>query len=140
MKVKDVMTATVVSAGPDETVQAVARKMSEVDTGAIPVVEAGRVTGLITDRDIVLRVVAEDGDIHAPVSSVMTAGVETVRAGDSLKDATKTMASMQIRRLVVVDDQGRLAGMLSLGDVALEAGGRAEKVLEEVSDPGARPA
>jgi CBS domain-containing protein len=84
--------------------------------------------------------VAEDGDIHAPVSSVMTASVETCRADDSLKSATKTMSDLQIRRLVVLDEQGRLAGMLSLGDVALEAGGRAEKVLEEVSDPGDRPA
>jgi CBS domain-containing protein len=140
MKVRDVMTVGVVSARPDETVQAVARKMSEVDTGAIPIVEGGRVAGLITDRDIVLRIVAEDGDIHAPVSSVMTASVETCRADDSLKSATKTMSDLQIRRLVVLDEQGRLAGMLSLGDVALEAGGRAEKVLEEVSDPGDRPA
>ena len=140
MKVRDVMTAGVVSARPDETVQAVARKMSEVDAGAIPIVDGGRLAGLITDRDIVLRIVAEDGDIHAPVSSVMTAHVETCRADDSLKSATKTMADMQIRRLVVLDERGALAGMLSLGDVALEAGMRAERVLEQVSDPGDRPA
>ena len=140
MKVRDVMSTGVVTARPQDTIQAVARRMSEVDTGVIPIVDGGRVTGLITDRDIVLRIVAESGDVQAPVSSVMTTGVETVRDGDSLKSAAKTMSQMQIRRLVVLDDDGRLAGILSLGDVALEDDDRAEDILEAVSDPGDRPA
>ena len=140
MKVRDVMTAGVVSGRPDDTIQAIARQMSEIDTGVIPITEGGRVVGLITDRDIVLRIVAEDGDLDSPVSSVMTTHVETVTENDSLKDATRKMGELQIRRLVVLGDDGRLAGILSLGDVALEAGSRAERVLENVSDPGDRPA
>lgn len=140
MKVRDVMTAGVVTARPEDTIQAVARRMSEVDTGVIPVAEGDRVVGLITDRDIVLRIVAESGDVTAPVSSVMTTGVETVQADDSLKVAAKKMSQLQIRRLVVLGDDGRLAGILSLGDVALEDGDRAEDILQDVSDPGDRPA
>ncbi len=140
MKVRDVMTAGVVTARPEDTIQAVARRMSEVDTGVIPIAEGDRVVGLITDRDIVLRIVAESGDVTAPVSSVMTTGVETVQADDSLKSAAKKMSQMQIRRLVVLGDDGRLAGILSLGDVALEDGDRAEDILQDVSDPGDRPA
>lgn len=140
MKVRDVMTAGVVTGRPEDSIRQVARQMSEVDTGVIPIADGGRVVGLITDRDIVLRIVAEDGDLDAPVSSVMTTGVETVSEGDSLKDATKKMGELQIRRLVVLGDDGRLVGMLSLGDVALETSGRAEKVLDKVSDPGDRPA
>jgi predicted transcriptional regulator len=70
----------------------------------------------------------------------MTTHVETVTENDSLKDATRKMGELQIRRLVVLSEDGRLAGMLSLGDVALETSGRAEKVLDKVSDPGDRPA
>lgn len=140
MKVRDVMTKGVVTARPDDTIQAVARQMSEIDTGVIPVAENGRVVGLITDRDIVLRIVAESGDVQAPVSSVMTTGVETVDAGESLKVAAKNMSQLQIRRLVVLGEGGELAGILSLGDVALEDDDRAEDILEAVSDPGDRPA
>jgi CBS domain-containing protein len=140
MKVRDVMTKGVVTARPEDTIQAVARQMSEIDTGVIPVAENGRVVGLITDRDIVLRIVAESGDIQAPVSSVMTTGVETVDAGESLKVAAKKMSQLQIRRLVVLGEGGELAGILSLGDVALEDDDRAEDILEAVSDPGDRPA
>lgn len=140
MRVRDVMTAGVVTARPEDTIQAVARRMSEVDTGVIPIAENGRVVGLITDRDIVLRIVAESGDVNAPVSSVMTTGVETVQESDNLKTAARKMSQLQIRRLVVLGDDGKLAGILSLGDVALEDDDRAEDILEAVSDPGDRPA
>jgi CBS domain-containing protein len=140
MKVRDVMTPGVTAGRPEDSIRQIGRMMSEVDTGVIPIAEGGKVVGLITDRDIVLRIVAEDGDLNAPVSSVMTTHVETVTENDSLKDATRKMGELQIRRLVVLSEDGRLAGMLSLGDVALETSGRAEKVLDKVSDPGDRPA
>lgn len=140
MKVRDVMTPGVTTGRPEDTIRQVARQMSEIDSGVIPIAEGGRVVGLITDRDIVLRIVAEGGDLEAPVSSVMTTHVETVKEGDNLKEATRKMGELQIRRLVVLGDDERLVGMLSLGDVTLETSGRAEKVLDKVSDPGDRPA
>jgi CBS domain-containing protein len=139
MKVRDVMTAGVVTAAPADTIRDVARRMSEVDTGVIPVVQGGVVTGLITDRDIVLRVVAEDGDPHAPVSQYMTETVETCQADDPLREASRKMADLQIRRLIVLENQ-TFVGILSLGDVAREVRGSAAVALEEISDPGDQPA
>ena len=139
MKVRDVMTASVVTASPTDTIRDVARRMSEIDTGVIPVVEGETVTGLITDRDIVVRIVAEDGDVHAPVSQYMTVGVETCEADDPVRDAARKMADLQIRRLIVLDAR-RFAGFLSLGDVAREVRGSAAVALEEISDPGDEPA
>ena len=139
MQVRDVMTASVVTANPSDTIRDVARRMSEIDTGVIPVVDGGAVVGLITDRDIVLRIVAEDGDTSAPVSQFMTTTVETCQASDNLRDASRKMADLQIRRLIVLDNQ-RFAGILSLGDVAREVRGSAGLALEEISDPGDQPA
>jgi CBS domain-containing protein len=139
MQVRDVMTASVVTASPNDTIRDVARRMSEVDTGVIPVVDGGAVVGLITDRDIVLRIVAEDGDTGAPVSQFMTTTVETCQANDNIRDASRKMADLQIRRLIVLDNQ-RFAGILSLGDVAREVRGSAGLALEEISDPGDEPA
>ncbi len=139
MKVRDVMTASVVTASPGDTIRDVARRMSEIDTGVIPVTEGDIVVGLITDRDIVLRIVAEDGDTNAPVSQFMTEGVETCQADDGLREAARKMADLQIRRLIVLENQ-RFAGILSLGDVAREVRGSAGGALEEISDPGDRPA
>ena len=135
MRVADVMTADVQVASPSDTIAQVARRMSEIDSGVIPVVQGDQIVGLITDRDIVIRVVGENRDNEIPVSEVMTTNVETCRADEKLKDATKRMADMQIRRLLVVDDEGKLAGVLSLGDVAREHSARAVgEALEEISE------
>src|SRR5688500_8827361 len=118
MQVSEVMTAQVTTATPRTTIMDVARTMAEVESGAVPIVEDGKVVGLVTDRDIVLRVVAEGRSLETPVSEVMTEGVETCREDDNVADATGKMSSKQIRRLVVLSENGKLAGILSLGDVA----------------------
>jgi CBS domain-containing protein len=141
MKVRDAMTAQVVTAKPSDTVQQVARIMSEVDTGAVPVVEGDTVVGLVTDRDLVLRVVAEGGSLDTPVSRVMTEGVQSCAEDDALSDAAKHMADLQMRRLVVLGKSGKLAGILSLGDIATEFRSKAVgKALEEISERGDEPA
>lgn len=135
MKVLEVMTRAVETASPTDTVADVARRMSEIDSGVMPIVQGDRIIGVITDRDIVVRVVGENRDSEIQVSEVMTAPVETCRDGDSLKDATKKMADLQMRRLVVVDDTGKLCGILSLGDVAREHSARAVgHALEDISE------
>lgn len=139
MKVSDVMTRDVEVAAPSDTVAEVARRMSEIDSGVMPIVEGERIVGVITDRDIVVRVVGEGRDNEIPVSEVMTSPVETCEAGDSLKAATKKMADLQMRRLVIVDEAGALAGILSLGDVAREHSARAVgHTLEEISEDDPR--
>ena len=141
MKVKDAMTTDVEVARPADSIQQVARRMSELDTGVIPVCDGQRVQGIITDRDIAIRVVAEGGDINAPVSQYMTEDVEYAYESDDLEKVAQRMGDLQIRRMIVVDSNKDLAGIISLGDLARE--GKARKigaVLEEISESGDQPA
>jgi CBS domain-containing protein len=138
MKVSDAMTSQVSTAAPTDTVRKVAQVMAHVETGAVPIVEDGKVVGLVTDRDIVLRVVAEGRSFDSPISEAMSEGeVHSVREDDVLADATAKMASHQIRRLVVLNEAGNLTGILSLGDVAKDYGAKqVGKTLEEISAEG----
>jgi len=134
MIVSDAMTAQVATVKPTDSIKAVANIMKDVDTGAVPVSDNGKVIGLITDRDIVLRVVAEGGDLNGPVSAVMSEDIQTCREDDNLADAAAVMGGRQLRRLVVVNDSGRLVGILSLGDIAQDYGAKkVGQTLEEIS-------
>jgi CBS domain-containing protein len=134
MNVSEVMTAQVVTVKPSSTITEVARTMAQIESGAVPVVDDGKVVGLITDRDIVIRVVADTLGLDRPVSEVMSTDVQTCRDDDNVADAAAKMGSHQIRRLVVVNDSGGLAGILSLGDIALDYGAKAVgRTLEEIS-------
>jgi CBS domain-containing protein len=134
MNVSEVMTAQVVTAKPTSTITEVARTMAKIESGAVPVVDDDKVVGLITDRDIVIRVVADGLGLDSPVSQVMSEDVQTCHEDDNVADAAAKMGSHQIRRLVVLNERGKLAGILSLGDVALDYGAKAVgKTLEEIS-------
>ena len=135
MIVQDVMTAQVVTAKPSTAVSEIARMMSQIDSGAVPIVEDGKAVGLITDRDIVLRVVAKDGRLDTPASQVTSEGVVSCKAEDNVADAAAKMANEHVRRLVVYDEAGALAGILSLGDIAVDYGAKAVgRTLEEISE------
>ena len=139
MKVSDAMTSQVSTAAPTDSIRKVAQVMAHVETGVVPVVEAGKVVGLVTDRDIVLRVVAEGRSFDSPISEAMSEGdVQSVQEDDVLADATAKMANHQIRRLVVLNAAGDLTGILSLGDVAKDYGAKqVGRTLEEISADGA---
>jgi CBS domain-containing protein len=135
MQASDVMTANPQVAKPTDSVADVARRMTRIEVGAIPVLDGDEIVGLITDRDIVLRVVGEKRSFDTPVSEVMTAPVETCREDASVADIIFQMTDKQVRRILVVDAQGKLGGIVSLGDVANEASARkAGAVLDEISD------
>ena len=139
MKVSDAMTSQVSVARPTDTIRQVAETMAKVDSGVVPVVDDGKVVGLVTDRDIVLRVVAEGRSFDSPVSDAMSDGeVLSVKEEDVLADATAKMANNQVRRLVVLNEAGNLTGILSLGDVAKDYGAKqVGRTLEEISqEPG----
>ncbi|WP_310543010.1 CBS domain-containing protein [Phenylobacterium sp.] len=134
MKVSEAMTAQVATAGPTDSVQKVAGIMASIETGAVPIVEDDKVVGLITDRDIVLQVVAKGGALSTPASDVMSGDVQTCKEDDNLADAAAQMANHQIRRLIVANDSGKLVGILSLGDIATDYGAKVVgKTLEEIS-------
>lgn len=134
MKVREAMTAQVATATPATTIAEVARTMAQIESGAVPVMDDGKVVGLITDRDIVIRVVAKGGALDGPVSEVMSDGIESCNEDENVADAAARMGAHQIRRLVVLNDKGGLAGILSLGDIAQDYGAKAVgKTLEEIS-------
>jgi CBS domain-containing protein len=142
MKVSDAMTGQVTTAAPTDSIRKVAQVMAHIDSGVVPVVEDGKVVGLVTDRDIVLRVVAEGRSFDSPVSEAMSNGeILSVQEDDVLADATAKMSNNQIRRLIVLNDAGALTGILSLGDVAKDYGAKqVGKTLEDISeDPGQAP-
>ncbi|HEX8500160.1 MAG TPA: CBS domain-containing protein [Pyrinomonadaceae bacterium] len=157
LRCRDIMTRDVTVAARDTTLEEVARMMREEDTGVIPVVEQGetpsdsvtevqrvpartaangRLVGLITDRDIVVRAIAEGRDCRATrAEEVMTAELHSVRPNDRVIEAIRKMGDKQVRRLPVVDREGNLRGIISMADVALETEADRElgEALEEIS-------
>jgi CBS domain-containing protein len=107
---------------PDTLVSQAAELMESEDIGALPVLEGEQLAGMITDRDIVIRAVAKGKDPRGmPVREVATRDVVSIRPDEDLSDALELMASHQVRRLPVVDDDNRLVGVLAQADVAIEA-------------------
>ena len=138
MQVFEAMTPEVVSVLPDTTIVDAALVMKNLDIGPLPVVDAGRLVGVITDRDITVRATAEGLDpLTTHVSDVMTREVVACREDDDVRHAAQLMQDVQLRRLLVVDDSGNLTGIVSIGDLALQTGDDklSGHTLEKVSEP-----
>jgi CBS domain-containing protein len=139
MKISDVMTRDVEVANPNDSIQSVAQKMAQLDVGALPVCDGRRIQGMVTDRDIAVRGVAQGLDTNSPISQIMTGNLEYVLASDDLDRVADKMADNQIRRLPVVDENKDLVGIISLGDLAQEHKAKViGRTLEEISEPGGR--
>ena len=132
--VKDVMTPRPTSVAGDAMAVEAARRMLSEDVGSLPVVEGEMLVGMITDRDLVLHVIAKDLDPHkAAVSDVCSENPVTAEPEDALDDALQRMASEQVRRLPVVTD-GRLVGILAQADIARTARPESTgRLVEEIS-------
>jgi CBS domain-containing protein len=139
-RVRDAMTPKVRAAAPTDSLAAAAQAMKQEDVGSLPVVEDDRVIGIVTDRDIVVRAVAERVDPQSIyVRDVASRDLVTVEPEQDLDEALALMAHHRVRRLPVVED-GRLVGMLAQADVALEAKDKnAGETLEEISQPTSTP-
>ncbi len=136
--VRKAMTASPATVGENDTVVRAAELMVEHDCGAIPVVEGRTVRGMITDRDIVARLVAKKIDPGSKrVSDAMSSGVQTIREDDSLQKAFQMMSQHKVRRLPVVNAQGELTGMLAQADMALDSNEdrRLADTVETISEP-----
>jgi CBS domain-containing protein len=137
MKVSEVMTRDVQTIRPDQPVQEAASFMLRTDAGSIPVTEGDRLIGMITDRDIAVRGIAKGYGPDTPVRDLMTNDIVCARADDDIEDAATKMGEAQVRRLPVIDEQERLCGIVSLGDLSRETDGdTASEALEGVSQPG----
>jgi CBS domain-containing protein len=138
MQIKEVMTTGVEVVRPDDTLQEAARRMKSIDVGPLPVCDGDRLLGMITDRDIIIRATAEGRDPKVTrVKEAMTPGVVYVFEDQDIEEAASLMKERQIRRLVVLDRDKRLVGILSLGDIAadIQDDELSGEVLERVSEP-----
>jgi CBS domain-containing protein len=134
-KVREVMTDSPRCVTLETPISEAAQLMESEDVGSLPVLEGDELAGMITDRDIVIRAIAKGKDPRGmPVREIASREVITVYAEDDLSNALEKMASRQVRRLPVVDDENRLVGVLAQADVALEAKEKAVgEMVEEIS-------
>jgi CBS domain-containing protein len=138
LRCSEIMTKNVTTCGPDTVIRDVADMMEDENVGSIPVVDNGRLVGILTDRDIVCRVIAEGQDTRTTKArDVMSEDIITCTPDDSVIDAIRKMGEHQIRRIPLCDLNGRLRGIISLGDVALEAERDRDlaNALEQISQP-----
>jgi CBS domain-containing protein len=137
MKVRDAMADTVRTASPGDAVVDAARAMPEEGAGFLPVVDEDRLVGVVTDRDIVVRCIADGtaGPDEASVAEIMSTDVHTIGPDEDLEAAADRMADGEIRRLPVVEDAGRLVGVLSHGNLvqATRGGGPAREATTGVT-------
>ncbi len=138
MKIRDAMTQDVRMIRPDQTIREAAHLMAELDIGALPVEDSDRLVGMITDRDITVRAVAEGLGADTPVRQVMTNEIKYCFDDQTVDEVTRNMAEQRLRRLPVVSRSKRLVGILSLGDLAVDedAQDEAAEALGGISRPG----
>jgi len=135
-RVSELMTRGVRTLAPSDPVALAAQAMDELDIGAVPVCDGQRLMGMLTDRDIVLRVVAQKRSPDTALSEVMSKDIKWCTDSDEVERVMDQMASHQIRRMPVVDRDRRLVGMLSLGDTAAKGDAhKAGDALESISQP-----
>ena len=131
--ISEVMSSDVQTISPEATIEEAAQEMRDGDFGLVPVVEEDQLLGVVTDRDIAIRAVAEGRDPSTPVREIMSEGVVWAKEDDSVEDAARIMSEHQIRRLPIVDADQRLVGIVSLGDFAVDSSD-IEPVVEALSD------
>ena len=133
MKISDVMTREVQVARPDDTIQAVAERMASGDFGFMPVCDGRKIQGVITDRDLAVRAVAQGLAGDTPVSQIMSSDLQWRTEDEDAKDVLDCMAKQQIRRLPIVNAEKELVGVVSLGDLAQRKYKAAGEALESIS-------
>jgi CBS domain-containing protein len=144
MRARDIMTKKPECCTREQTARDAAEVMRDRDCGCVPVVDdAGRVVGIVTDRDLALRVIAGGKSIDTRLGEVMTASVECCGQDDDLRDVEQKMAELQVRRIPIVDAGGRCLGIISQADIARAAslvdgvvtGEEVALVVEQISQP-----
>jgi Predicted signal-transduction protein containing cAMP-binding and CBS domains len=139
MRCREIMTASVKTVAPQTTLVEVAAMMRDGDMGSVPVIDEGKLVGIVTDRDIVIRAIAEGRGPETPVADAMTSEIFSVRPDDFVFEAIRLMGDKQVRRIPVVNEDGSLAGIIAMADIALEMEDEREiaETLEEISSGSA---
>ena len=137
MEVREVMTSNVRMATPDQSISESAQIMAECDSGVVPVYDQDRLVGMVTDRDIVIRAVANGKSPQTPVREVMSQEVLYCYEDDDIEQVAKNMAKNQVRRLPVLNRSKRLVGIVSIGDLSKSARPHATgEAIAEISKTG----
>ena len=136
MKVAKAMTADVQIASPSQTIKEAARTMGQLDAGSLPVGENDRLVGMITDRDIAVRAVAQGLGPDTPVRKVMSAEVKYCFEDEDIGEVADNMGEIKVRRLPVLNRSKRLVGIVSLGDIARADNGSAADAMRDIAEPG----
>ena len=139
LRCREIMTKNVRTATSDMSLVDVATMMRDGDMGAVPVVDDGKLIGIVTDRDIVVRGVADSKPADSAIAEVMTSEMFTVAPDDFVFEAIRLMGDKQIRRIPVINKAGELVGIIAMADVALETEDEREiaETLEEISSGSA---
>jgi CBS domain-containing protein len=137
MQVREIMTPSVKTIAADASLREAAQMMAAQDCGSLPVAQGDRIVGMVTDRDITLRAVANSKDPDTcTVQEVMSEEIKYLFDDESTEDLVRNIGTLQIRRLPVLNREKRLVGIVSLGDLALRSEGTAaESALRSVSTP-----
>jgi len=135
MKVREIMTSNVECVAPGTGVRELASKMKTLDVGFIPVCENDRLSGTVTDRDIVIRAIAEGKDIDScPARDIMTQNVFWCFEEQDVKDVAKLMREKDVRRMLILNADKRLVGVVSIGDISKVEETESGKTLKDISE------
>lgn len=136
-RVADIMSTDVQTIEPQQSLRAAAQLMQQLDVGALPVCDGRKLLGMLTDRDIAVRAVAQGlAPDAACVSDVMTPDVDYCTEDQDTQEVMRQMGDKQIRRLPVLDGDRKLVGIVSLGDLATRQDGHIDRAVREISEPG----
>ena len=139
MKINKCMTRDVQLTSPTQSIREAAKKMAEIDAGSLPVADDNRLVGMITDRDIAIRAVAEGKSPDTPVSEVMSKEVLYCFDDQELEEVSRNMADVKVRRLPVLNRDKKLVGIVSLGDLSQKEQPEATaKAVTNISKPGGK--
>jgi len=134
MDVREIMTANVECISPDLTIQETAKKMKSLDVGFLPICEDDRLIGTVTDRDIVLNALADGKDCNTAARTAMTEGVFFCFEDDSVEDCADHMKEHEVKRMLVLNRDKRLVGVVSIGDIAKSKEKAAGQALKDISE------
>lgn len=139
MNVSEIMTINVEMCNVNDTISQVSKQMKQLNIGVLPVIENGQIVGVITDRDIIIRGVAQDRNTNQMTAGeAMTPNILSCSEDTDLETAARIMEENKVRRLFVEDSDGRLVGIVSLGDIAVHGDENLSgKILRDVSEPSA---
>jgi CBS domain-containing protein len=134
MKVQDIMTTNVECIAPDTSIQEAAERMKSLDVGFLPICEKDRLIGTVTDRDIVIRGIAENRNNQTTARTVMTSDVFYCFENDDVGKCAEHMKERDVRRMLVLDQNKRLVGVVSLGDISKSQSDAAAETLKDITE------